>query len=132
MLSWQSYQPVDQQATNLSYAAQQGDIVHLSVPPKRASTKMQFVAVATSKRDFRNRLIHLVCCCFYPLLPFAGTYLYRLCFFLFQALTTFPHHQLERVQREVFNLSHHSLALDTCILHMDFGENIKMIEKEQR
>ena len=32
----------------------------------------------------------------------------------------------------MFNLTHQSLALDTVLLHMDFAENIKMIEKEQR
>ena len=60
MISWQSYQPVDQHTTNLSVAAQRGEILHLACPPKRPSTKMQFVSLTTAKRDFRNRLLHLV------------------------------------------------------------------------
>ena len=60
MLTWNSYQAVDQQLANRSYSAQQGEILHLSVPPKRSTSKFQFVSTTSTKSVFSNKLKDMV------------------------------------------------------------------------
>jgi len=81
--------------------------VRLLVAPKRTSQKKAFVSTTLSKIEFLQHLSTL-------------------------APKLFFHHQLERVQRQVFTLAKTDLQFGHLLLQMDFAENMKLILQQQR
>jgi hypothetical protein len=82
-------------------------ILQLKVAPKRNRKKKAFADKTVPRNQFTK-------------------YLTELCPKLFF------HHQLERVQRQVFTSTKTNLQLGHLLLQMDFAENVKMILLQQR
>jgi hypothetical protein len=90
-----------------SLAATLTEPLRLKVAPKRNPKKKSFADKTLTKSAF-------------------SAYLSGLCPKLFF------HHQLERVQRQVFTSSKLNLKLNHLLLQMDFAENLKLILLQQR
>ena len=107
MITWDTYKSINNQVANRSAAARGGQTLRLVSAPKRTKGHLQFITTTTSRFIFKKSLVN-------------------------EAASTFLHHQLERNQREMFNLTHLRMALSALMLHMDFAQNIQLIECQQR
>jgi len=106
-ITFEEYGYRDYVLDNRATMASVTDLVRLKVAPKRNIKKKSFALKTLSNSAFIS-------------------YLSSLCPKLFY------HHQLERVQRQVFTSTKSNLQLGHLILQMDFAENLKLILLQQR